>query len=341
MTDETPLDPTLLDRYLSGELSADERAHVEQMLQARPATRAMLRELPRVALGDTAHADTDASWHALAERIRVAGADDLSDRRNRLAAGADVRRDVRPLHWVRGKARIAAALLICASGTAAWLTLRTAGGSVTAPLGRDVATQLPDGTRLTLAAGSTVSWPAAFGKRSRDVTLQGEALFDVMHDAARPFRVHARDAVARDIGTRFVVRAWREQPAVDVAVEVGLVALSDSGRSRADSGTLLHAGQRGRLNANGTVAVTPDADGVLAWTHGVLAFDDQTLADVLPTIARRFDVEVRADSGLLTRRLTARFAAQSLTEVLNALAVSLDLRVTTTGRVVTLSKAAP
>jgi transmembrane sensor len=301
----------------------------------------MLHEVPHVALGDAAHADTDASWRALADRIRAEGADDLSVRRHRVAAADAQRSAVRPLRWVRGKARIAAALLICASGTAAWLTLRQTGGSVSAPRGQDVATRLPDGTRLTLAAGSTVTWTAAFGKRSRDVDLQGEVLFDVVHDAARPFRVHARDAVARDIGTRFVVRAWAEQPAVDVAVEIGLVALAASGRASADSGTLLHAGQRGRLNANGSVAVTQDADAVLAWTHGVLTFDNQPLAEVLPAIGRRFDVEVRADSSLLARHLSARFAAQSLTEVLNALAVSLDVRVTTSGRVVTVSPAVP
>jgi transmembrane sensor len=151
--------------------------------------------------------------------------------------------------------------------------------------------------------------------------------------------VHSRNAVAEDIGTRFVVRGWPELAAVDVAVEEGIVALSDSVQPRADRATVLRAGQRGRLAAGGVI-VSTDADAALAWTHGQLVFDNQPLSEVLPAIGRQFDVEIRADAALTGRRLSARFAARSLDAVVNAVALSLDARVERSGRVITLTPAA-
>ena len=222
------------------------------------------------------------------------------------------------------------------AGAAVWRSGNT-GGRLDAPLGHDITASLPDGTRITLAAGSHASWSASFGSRTRDVVLDGQGLFDVVHDAARPFRVHTRNAIAEDVGTRFIVRAWPEMDAVEVAVEQGVVALADSTRARTSRGTLLRAGQRGNLVAGDSVVVTADAEVALAWTRGELVFDNRALTEVLPAIGRRFDVDLRSDPALAHRRVTARFTAQSLDQVLNALAVSLDVRVETRGRTITLT----
>lgn len=333
MTNDTPFDPQLLDRYLAGDLTGDDLARVETWLQANPVTAAVLRDLPRAALGDAVHVDTDASWRTLSARIADAGnVDDLTRRRTDKQVAAATR--ARP--WLRRTAQVAAALLVVAGGTAIWRSSGNSDRTLQAPRGRDVTATLPDGTRLTLAAGSSATWSASFGRTTRDIALQGQALFDVVHDAAHPFRVHTRDAIAEDIGTRFVVRAWPELASVEVAVEEGIVALADSARARTDRGAIIRAGQRARLLRDGQVVVTTDADASLAWTHGQLAFDNQPLTEVLPEIARRFDVEIRADAALNGRRLSARFAAQSLDEVLKALAMSLDVRVVTSGRTITL-----
>lgn len=339
MTDDVPLDPDQLDGYLAGDLSAAERERVEAWLHAHPMTAALASELPRAALGEAAGADTDASWQALSARLALAGeVDDVSRQRG---FGGARRATVRPW-WHRTPARVAAAIALVIGGLATWrATSNGGGGSLSAPIGRDVTATLPDGTRLTLAAGSRARWTAGYGKTNRDIGLDGEAYFDVVHDTAKPFRVRSRDAVVEDIGTRFVVRAWPELPAVEVAVEEGLVALTDSVHARADRGTVLHAGERGRLASSGQVRISPDADAALAWTRGQLVFDNEPLRTVLPAISRRFDVDLRADSAIATRLLSARFAAQSLSEVLDAIAVSLDVRVVTSGRTITLLPQTP
>lgn len=335
MADDTEFDPLLLDRYLAGDLPLAERARVERWLEAHPRDAQLLREAPRAALGAAQAANTDAAWRALSARLEAASQDDLAARRSRAARGAP-RGTLAP--WMRRVTGAAAALVIALGGVATWQATR--GGSIAAPLGRDVTAQLPDGSRVTLAAGSRLRWGGRFGRGARDVALEGEGYFDVVHDEARPFRVRTRNAVAQDVGTRFVVRAWPELPEVDVAVEEGVVALMDTLRPPMEQATLLHAGQRGRLRESGVV-VTSDVASALAWMRGELMFDESPLTEVLPAIGRRFDVSVTADSALVGRRLTARFAAQSLDDVLTALRLSLGVRVERSGRTVHLTPAAP
>ncbi|MFN9795930.1 MAG: FecR family protein [Gemmatimonas sp.] len=335
MADDTEFDPLLLDRYLAGDLPLAERARVERWLEAHPRDAQLLREAPRAALGAAQAANTDAAWRALAARLEAASQDDLAARRSRAARGAP-RGTLAP--WMRRVTGAAAALVIALGGVATWQATR--GGSIAAPLGRDVTAQLPDGSRVTLAAGSRLRWGGRFGRGARDVALEGEGYFDVVHDEARPFRVRTRNAVAQDVGTRFVVRAWPELPEVDVAVEEGVVALMDTLRPPMEQATLLHAGQRGRLRESGVV-VTSDVASALAWMRGELVFDESPLTEVLPAIGRRFDVSVTADAALAGRRLTARFAAQSLDDVLTALRLSLGVRVERSGRTVHLTPEAP
>lgn len=333
MTDDPPFDPLFLDRYLTGDLSSAERAQVEAWLSAHPVAAQQLQEMPRVLLGDAQRADTDVSWQRLSARIgAVSSGDDLSDRRAHRAAAVSA---AQPAAWLRRVAAIAAALVVVIGSAAIWRGTRDR--VLVAPLGHDVTATLPDGSRLTLSAGSRATWSRHFNTHSRDITLDGEGMFDVVHEVARPFRVTTRNAVAEDIGTRFVVRAWPELASVEVAVEEGLVALTDTSHVRNAQTTVLRAGQRGRLMQQGRVEVTTDADVALAWTRGQLVFDNQPLGEVLPAISRRFDVEMRADRDLDGRRLTARFPAQSLREVLDALALSLDVRVVASGRTYTLT----
>jgi transmembrane sensor len=206
-----------------------------------------------------------------------------------------------------------------------------------AALGRDTTVTLVDGTTVRLAPGSAIVWTSAFGRPARDIRLDGEALFDVVHDERRPFRVRTRNAIAEDIGTRFVVRAWPELRHVEVAVAEGEVALSDTAaRAGRGQAQVLRAGDRARLLDDGAVAVSRDADLVLAWTSGELAFDNESLRTVLPAIGRRFAVAVRADSTVLDRRITARFTAQSLSDVISALALTLNVRADSVDGVLTL-----
>jgi transmembrane sensor len=339
MASSDALDPQLIDEYLSGLCSDTDRARVEAWLATRPEMRAMVRELPDALVPATLARSTDASWAALVGRIKAAGDDvsitDLTVHRARTVAPTGTRAGG-TAGWARRATRIAAALAVVVGGATVWRVMRD-GGELVAPLGREVAAALPDGSRIRLAPGSRIAWTSAFGGAARDLELDGEAWFDVVHDAKRPFRVHSRNAVAEDIGTRFVVRAWLEQSTVEVAVEQGSVALADSGVAARTRGTVLTAGQRASLTAVGAVTVSTSADALLAWTRGELQFDHATLPMVAAELNRRFNVSITYDAALATRTLSARFTAQALPDVLSALELSLGVRAQQNGSAIRLS----
>ncbi len=196
--------------------------------------------------------------------------------------------------------------------------------------GQRLSVTLVDGTQFTLAPASRLRVPIAYGSRARDLELDGEAYFAVVHDAARPFAVHVRGAVARDIGTGFDVRAYGVEP-VQVAVVEGEVAVG---------GSNVRAGDVATVGAKGvTVTHADDVAAVTAWTHGTLAFRDATLASVVAAVARWYDVDIRIpDQALNDRRLTAEFRDAPLDQVLGSLAVSVNARYVRTGRVITFTR---
>src|SRR5690349_1432497 len=82
---------------------------------------------------------------------------------------------------------------------------------------------LPDGSRLTLATGSRVSYAHTFGSAdtakngvTRDVYLLGEAFFEVTKDPHRPFRVFANEIVTKVLGTSFTVRSFEKDTTIQV-----------------------------------------------------------------------------------------------------------------------------
>ncbi|NUQ19981.1 MAG: DUF4974 domain-containing protein [Gemmatimonadaceae bacterium] len=187
--------------------------------------------------------------------------------------------------------------------------------------------RLPDGTRVVLGAASTLRYSATFGA-AREVVLDGEGYFEVVHDPRHPFRVRAGDAVAEDIGTAFGVRAYPRDGTVRVVVATGAVALH-SARDSSAPRAMLRPGQRGALRRGETRVAVDSAElsSALAWLRGALAFDDAPLPEVVAELERWYDVRIRiGDSTLATRRLTASFPSATLADVLAALAPALDLR---------------
>ncbi|MBT1689240.1 FecR family protein [Dawidia soli] len=83
---------------------------------------------------------------------------------------------------------------------------------------------LPDGSIVVLKPGSELQFNAAdFGKKERVVKLDGEAFFDIHHDAAHPFIVQTATIATRVLGTSFNVRTFRDHRQAEVAVTRGLV----------------------------------------------------------------------------------------------------------------------
>src|SRR5436190_2862596 len=312
----------LLDRYLAGEASAAEAQAVRDWLAADPAPEhaALLEDLRlirRVAADPVPQTSVEGAWAKASKSRRVS-------RRFHLTMAA------------------AAAVVVAVVGGWALLGRAPAWREVSTAVGHRTVVHLRDGTQITLAPKSRLRYTADYGKAHRDVFLDGEAYFQVTLDTRRPFRVHTARSITEDLGTAFVVRAYAEQHATEVVVAEGRVALWRADTSRtsaaldarpdARAGLVLAARDLGRLDANGGVTLRRGIDVArqLAWTSGVLAFDGAPLRDVVRTLGRWYNAEIRlpdGDSALGARRLTATFTNEPIDLVLQRIALTLGLRV--------------
>jgi transmembrane sensor len=199
---------------------------------------------------------------------------------------------------------------------------------------------LNDGSRVMLAPQSVLRVPSDFGARERTVTIEGEGFFVVAHNAAMPFRAIAKGAVAQDIGTRFDLRAYEEEPGVKVIVAEGAVALGRTAGAniRGPEGVVLNRGERGSLGStDSTVIVDRVSLRLVGWTDGRLSFVNTPLLEISRTIGRWYDLDVRvADPQLARRMITADFDTQSPREMVDALALAVGGVVKQEGRVLTV-----
>lgn len=243
----------------------------------------------------------------------------------------------------------AATLVVCAAGAtlfvrshnrAVALAGAAAQGDYRTSRGQYATVRLADSSEVTLAPESRLTISARFGAGAREIALEGEAIFSVRHDAARPFRVRTQSAVVEDIGTRFDLRAYPGDASTMVAVVQGAVSLAADSAPHGANGVVLHGGEVGTLDRHGHITAerSSSASNYLGWADGRLSFVDRPLPEVLRTIARWYDLDVRVtDAGLARRLVTADFVRQSPAEMLAALAITMNATVERNGRIVTLS----
>ena len=327
-----------LDRFVAGEAPPDEMATLAAWVDADPELRALasfMRAVGTPARVGRRDWDVRSAWHRLHNRMSGPPVRLLSP----MPRGGAF-----PL----SRALSAAALLILVAASSLWLLARwrrdpnsihdfATRRSQTAVL------ELPDGSRVMLGPASSLRFRdrGALGVEApRDVYLEGEAYLEVKHDAMRPFRVHTAAGLVEDVGTEFLVSAYPDAPGMRVVVANGMVALYGMpSTARRPLLTLAH-GDLGELAVSGVATVTHDVNlaPYLAWTRGDLAFDATRLGDVVPALERWYDINIRlSDTVLAERRLTATFRRESLSQVLQLLALSLDVRMQRDGRTVLIT----
>ncbi len=368
-----PIDPALLDHYFAGDCTPEQLAEMRRWLAARPGNAALVAALRnelgiRDDDGDEVPA-AHAIWTRIAERVAsmaeaVGPSGSLRMVRGEcdraapdLPTPGPPRTLTAPRLAIRQRGRngvarhiAAAALAIMAAGGVARLLERHAPGATPQPAvmaptreyattrGQRAEVRLVDGTRVVLAPASRIVLPASYDSLAREITLEGEAYFDVAHDESRPFTVRAAHALIHDLGTRFGVRAYAGERAVSVVVTQGLVRVGqDSGR--ADSEPLLRSGDLARLRPGGETVVSHGVDTTrfTSWVRGTLVFDRTPVPDALAEIGRWYDVEMLiADSTLARGTLTATLSDGPLSQAIDLVALSLGARAEERGRTITL-----
>ena len=84
---------------------------------------------------------------------------------------------------------------------------------------------LSDGSVVALNKNSTLSYPKSFDTKLRQVTLKGEAFFEVKRNFEQAFIISAGESFVKVLGTSFNVKAYADSANVEVTVVSGLVQL--------------------------------------------------------------------------------------------------------------------
>lgn len=197
--------------------------------------------------------------------------------------------------------------------------------------------KLFDGTRVQLNADSKIEISEAFGDSVRSVSLEGEAYFEVFSNTEKPFIVNSGNSYTRVLGTKFGVKAYSIDQQVQVVVEEGRVAFGSTSDSDSQ-GKHITKNQVGILSKDGKTEVKdiPEISTYLGWKEGRLIFESTPLSEVVSQLERWYDIEmVLADSSLKSKTITASFKDEPMTEVINIISLSLDARYKRDGRKIT------
>ena len=149
---------------------------------------------------------------------------------------------------------------------------------------------LADGTKIWLNAASSITFPTAFPGKERIVTVTGEAIFEVAHNAARPFKINVAGQTIEDIGTEFNVNAYADEPNVKVTLASGKVKIVKDGKE-----ALLNPGQMAITTADNIKVADADLDAAFAWKNGLFLYDNEPLSSIMRQVARWYDVDVVYD----------------------------------------------
>lgn len=219
----------------------------------------------------------------------------------------------------------------------AWIAMSGAQNYATG-IGEQRTLQLDDGSTVHLDAHSRLE--VRFTASARELRLsEGEALFKVAKDAARPFTVTADETVIQALGTQFNVHRRPSGTVVSVlegAVKVSTNTASTAGRPGALKAETLAAGDEIRIGSRGRPLKRAKADvqNVTAWRQHRLVFQDDTLADIAAEFNRHNAVpriQVEGESAR-TRRFAGTFDADAPQALIEALQTDQELVVERTPR---------
>lgn len=179
---------------------------------------------------------------------------------------------------------------------------------------------LPDSSTITLRKGAMLTYVGddfLSSRKRREVTLTGEAYFDVQSDKEHPFTVRTHDAEVTVLGTAFFVKSATNEPTHVLVTEGKVqVAILATGKSY-----LLEADREITIDSAKTTEVKTLNLNKLYWQTDMLKFEDDSLHTVFETLGREFDLPViLSNEQLRSCKLTATFRKQSLETILEVIA---------------------
>jgi len=191
--------------------------------------------------------------------------------------------------------------------------------------GQKLTFELSDGTIVKLNSGSMLSYPKVFSESKREVTLVGEAFFDVARDESRPFKIKSGEVNVQVLGTSFNVRSYPDAEQIEVAVKTGSVSVESS---FSESDVVLVPDEMVVYTTGNNFfdkKRIEDSQQVFGWMDQALIFEDRGIKDIIKELSRWYDVKFEIKRELdYKKAFTARYKNPTLKAVLESLSYAYD-----------------
>lgn len=269
----------------------------------------------------------------------------------------------KPGNWK--KWAMAASVVICI-GLTGWALYRSSfhGASdkrqmsrIYTPSGSKTSVVLPDGSTVWLNSNSTLTYTTGFVDGVREVSLIGEAMFDVKHDSLHPFLVHTDNFDVKDLGTVFNIQAYPEDKRAEASLISGSIEIAF--RQKHTKKIVLVPNQRiiiqntQQASINNVRAIRPNQSIIIqnaqqlaiksikadqpvirpiipdpqtrevpdtAWMVNKLIFSEEAFSDLAMKMQRRYNVTIIFDNEKLSQyKFTGRFEEETVDEALQEL----------------------
>jgi len=272
----------LLIKYLRNELTEAETAAVLRWLEESEENMEFLFGLKE--------AYQLSKWNELKGRSEASnGWEDMQERIVKAEENEEDEKPVWRMKWIRYSAAAVVLLLAGFFVRDMLVVEKPSFNSIETASGQQSMLTLNDGTKIKLNENSRLIYPTAFNEKNRDVSLRGEAYFEVAHNPDQPFLVNIGAYTVKVLGTKFNVDAYPDQVYIYTSLKEGKIQIIDHSEeskilSELEPGTRFSYNRRtGEYFVNSI-----DKDQIADWVNGQVIIKRQTLEEVVRRLEEKY-----------------------------------------------------
>lgn len=310
--DQFHIDPALLARFFSEETTPEENQTIMTWKEASPENAKEFEELRNVwsllgKINPDQKIDLDKEWEHHQKLIPFKKSSESKSISLKII-------------WTIA----ASILLIIGFSYAGWTYFNHK--AIESPIAENRHLVLPDGSEVTLNAGSKLSYLKSGWDKMRQVTLEGEGFFEVTKNKHLPFIIHLGKADIKVLGTTFNVRAYQKSENYEVTVAEGSVSVYD--HEKTEKNVLLQAGEKALFKkASGELEkLANDDKNFDAWKTRILVFNNDSLPRIIEVLNNVYHQKMTLQDNELSKcTISTTFDHKDLNTILNVLKSTLDV----------------
>lgn len=206
------------------------------------------------------------------------------------------------------------------------------------PKGKTYQLLLSDGTRIWLNSETEITYPTRFVGNKREITLIGEAFFEVAKNKEKPFIVNANGMEVKVLGTSFNVSCYTADKTISTTLIEGSVSVKTENKKTV---TITPSEQftYNRDNAKTDIRIV-NTELFTSWINGEYIFKDTALEEIVKKLQRWYDFSVNyEDESLKNNRYSLIVDRNTdIDHLLEVISYTSDIKLERTNNIINIKK---